>query len=302
MHYTLHQLLIFKKVCELRSVSKVAEEMHLSQPAISIQLKKLQDQFDIPLTEVIGRQLFVTDFGTKIKELSDDILERVDQIEQITYNHKGLISGGLKIASVSTGKYVIPYFLTSFVSGHPKVDIAVDVTNKNRVVDSLINNATDFALVSVLPDLSLDKIKLMDNVLQLIVGPAFYHIGNKINTKTLAELPLIVREKGSATRMAMENYLKKKNITNYKSLELTSNEAVKQAVLAGLGVSIMPLIGLRQQLKSDMLRCIQCPNLPVYTQWNLVWSKGKQFSPAAQAFVHHLKNNKEDIIEEYFLT
>jgi len=301
MHYTLHQLSIFTKVCELLSISKVAEAMHLSQPAISIQLKKLQEQFDIPLTEVIGRQLYVTDFGKEILEVSLDILDRVNLIEETTNKYKGLISGRLQIAAVSTGKYVIPYFLTSFASAHPQVDIAVDVTNKNLVVNSLSNNETDFALVSVMPDLSLDKIKLMDNVLQLVVGPQFYHLGAKIKSGELQELPLILREKGSATRMAMENYLTKKKITNYKSMVLTSNEAVKQAVMAGLGVSIMPLIGLRDQLKLDLLRCVQCPNLPIHTQWNLVWSKGKQFSPAANAFVEHLKKYKEDIIEESFL-
>ena len=301
MHYTLHQLVIFTKVCALRSISKVAEEMHLSQPAISIQLKKLQEQFDIPLTEVIGRQLYVTDFGNKIVALSHEILNRVNRIEETTNEYKGLISGRLHIAAVSTGKYVIPYFLTSFARAHHEVDITVDVTNKNMVVNSLTKNETDFALVSVLPDLSLDKIKLMDNVLQLIIGPEFYHLGDKINSKELAELPLILREKGSATRAAMEGYLKKKNISNYKSMELVSNEAVKQAVMAGLGVSIMPLIGLRQQLKLGLLRCVQCPNLPIQTQWNLVWSKGKQFSPAANAFVEHIKKHKEDIIEEYFL-
>jgi len=301
MHYTLHQLVIFTKVCALRSISKVAEEMHLSQPAISIQLKKLQEQFDIPLTEVIGRQLYVTDFGNKIVALSHEILNRVNRIEETANEYKGLISGRLHIAAVSTGKYVIPYFLTSFARAQPEVDITVDVTNKNMVVNSLTKNETDFALVSVLPDLSLDKIKLMDNVLQLIIGPEFYHLGDKINSKELAELPLILREKGSATRAAMEGYLKKKNISNYKSMELVSNEAVKQAVMAGLGVSIMPLIGLRQQLKLGLLRCVQCPNLPIQTQWNLVWSKGKQFSPAANAFVEHIKKHKEDIIEEYFL-
>lgn len=302
MHYTLHQLDIFTKVCDLRSISKVAEEMHLSQPAISIQLKKLQEQFDIPLTEIIGRQLFVTEFGEKIKEISHEILERTNRIEETTNEYKGLISGQLNIASVSTGKYVIPYFLNSFAKAHPQVGIVVDVTNKNLVVNSLSNNETDFALVSILPELSLEKIKLMDNVLQLIAGPSYYHLGNKISTKELSGLPLILREKGSATRAAMENYLRKKNITNYKSMELASNEAVKQAVMAGLGVSIMPMIGLRNQLKLDLLRCISCPSLPILTHWNLVWSKGKQFSPVAKAFVNHIKENKDHIIEEYFLT
>lgn len=301
MHYTLHQLTLFTKVCKLLSISKVAEEMHLSQPAISIQLKKLQEQFDIPLTEVIGRQLYVTDFGKRIEALSLEILERTDLIEETTNEYKGLISGKLHIASVSTGKYVIPYFLNSFSKAHPQVDIVVDVTNKNLVVNSLTENATDFALVSVLPDLSLERVKLMDNVLQLVCGPDYYHLGNKVTTKQLQDIPLIIREQGSATRSIMESFLKKKNITRYKSMELTSNEAVKQAVMAGLGISLMPLIGLRHQLKLDLVRTMQISGLPISTQWNLVWTKGKKFTPAANAFIKHIKNSKQAIIDDYFL-
>ncbi len=301
MHYTLHQLAIFTKVCELKSISKVAEEMHLSQPAISIQLKKLQEQFDIPLTEIIGRQLFVTDFGLRIEALSKEILDRASLIQETTNEYKGLISGKLKIASVSTGKYVIPYFLNTFSHAHPNVDIVVDVTNKNLVVNSLSENTTDFALVSVLPELSLEKIKLMDNVLQLVCGPEYYHLGEKITPKQLEGIPLIFREKGSATRTVMEAFLKKKNITRYKSMELTSNEAVKQAVMAGLGISLMPLIGLRHQLRLDLIRTLQFPSLPISTQWNLVWTKGKKFTPAANAFIEHIKTNKESIIDDFFL-
>ena len=301
MHYTLHQLSIFTKVCELKSISKVAEEMHLTQPAISIQLKKLQEQFDIPLTEIIGRQLYVTDFGRRIEAISLEILDRANLIQETTNEYKGLLSGRLEIASVSTGKYVIPYFLNSFAKAHPQVDIVVDVTNKNLVVESLVENTTDFALVSVLPDMALEKVKLMDNVLQLIVGPEYYHLGKKMTAKQMEDVTLIFREKGSATRAKMEAFLKKKNITKYKRMELTSNEAVKQAVMAGLGISLMPLIGLRHQLKLDLLRTIQFPSLPISTQWNLVWTKGKRFTPAANAFIKHIKEHKQQIIDEKFL-
>lgn len=300
MNYTLHQLSIFTKVCDFKSISKAAEAMHLTQPAISIQLKKLQDQFDIPLTEIIGRQLYVTEFGERIYSLSQEILERASLIEETTNEYKGLVSGKLNIASVSTGKYVIPYFLNSFAKAHPKVDIVVDVTNKNLVVNSLAENSTDFALVSVLPDMSLEKIKLMDNVMQLIGGKDYFHLDN-VTAKQLEDVTLIFREKGSATRTKMENFLKKKKITKFRSMELTSNEAVKQAVMAGLGISLMPLIGLNLQLNQDIVRTIQFPGLPISTQWNLVWTKGKRFSPAAKAFVEHIKEHKQEIIDEYFL-
>lgn len=301
MHYTLHQLEIFSKVCEFKSISKAAEAMHLTQPAISIQLKKLQQQFDVQLTEIIGRQLYVTEFGHRLLEITTEILERTNLIAQTTVDYKGLVSGKMKIASVSTGKYVIPFFLNSFSKAHPQVDIAVEVTNKNLVIQSLVENSTDFALVSVMPEMALHKVKLMDNELQFFCGQEYYHLGKKIAAKQLAEIPLILREKGSATRVAMEDFLKKKNITHYKSMELTSNEAVKQAVIAGLGISLMPMIGLRFELKQDALRPLQLSGLPISTQWNLVWSKGKQFTPAATAFLSHIKAHKQEVIDDFFM-
>ncbi|MTI20893.1 LysR family transcriptional regulator [Fulvivirga sp. RKSG066] len=300
MHYTLHQLKVFTKVVEYQSITKAAESLFLTQPAVSIQLKKLQEQFDIPLTEVIGRKLFVTDFGKQISALAEQLLEGAELINDTTNQYKGLLTGKLQIASVSTGKYVIPYFLTEFVNQHPNVDINVDVTNKQLVVESLANNSTDFALVSVLPELKLNKIELMENVLHLVCGRQYYDKINQFRVKNMNKYPWIFREKGSATRMAMEIYLEKHQITPVRKMELTSNEAVKQAVMAGLGVSIMPLIGLRHELELDYLRTVNLKQLPVKTSWNLVWSSGKSLSPAGEALIAHIEEHKEQVIKENF--
>ncbi len=131
MNYTLHQLKVFIKIVELRSVTRASEELHLSQPAVSIQLKKLQDQFEIPLTEVVGRQLYITNFGQRIAELGKNVLNEAEEIRFTTNAFKGLLTGELKISVVSTAKYVIPYFLEGFMSQHPEVDIKIDVS-KNR--------------------------------------------------------------------------------------------------------------------------------------------------------------------------
>ena len=119
MNYTLHQLRIFVKVCEYQSVTKASEALFLTQPAVSLQLKKLQDAFDIPLTEVIGRQLYVTDFGQQICDLAVEVLERLNLIEAAVDRFRGILTGNLKIASASTGKYVIPYFLSEFMQQQP---------------------------------------------------------------------------------------------------------------------------------------------------------------------------------------
>ena len=300
MHYTLHQLKVFTKVAEHQSITRAAEELHLTQPAVSIQLKKLQEQFDIPLTEVIGRQLYVTDFGKRIKELSQKLLEEAALINDTTNQYKGLLTGKVKISSVSTGKYVIPYFLTDFVKEHPNIDLNIDVTNKNLVVDSLAKNETDFALVSVLPDLALEAHSLMENKLYLVCGREYFKEIDKIKLSELHEYPWIFREQGSATRGAMESFLKKNDIVPQRTMKMVSNEAVKQAVAAGLGLSIMPVIGLRNELSLDLMRIIPIKALPIITNWNLVYTKGKNLSPVSQALIAHIEKYKKDVITRHF--
>lgn len=298
MHYTLHQLKIFLKVCEQKSITKAAEELFLTQPAISMQLKKLQEQFDVPLTEIIGRQLYVTDFGEKIAEVSKRILEEAETIDATIKQYKGLLAGKITISVVSTGKYVIPYFLSDFVNNHAGVDFSIDVTNKTKVLNSLVKNETDFALVSVLPkNLPIEKIELMDNKLYLVGKEK--PTEKKVSNKALQEMRFLFREEGSATRNAMENFLKTRDIKISK-LEMQSNEAIKQAVCAGLGYSIMPLIGMTEELKSGKIHIISCEGLPISTSWNLIYNKSKRLSPAALALLEHINKKKEHIIEKYF--
>ncbi len=301
MHYTLHQLRIFQKLSETQSITRAAEELHLTQPAVSIQLKKFQEQFELPLYEVIGRQVYITGFGQEIVKSCETILNETDAISNRVMAYKGHLTGQLTLSVVSTGKYVMPFFLSEFIAMHPGIDLIMDVTNKSKVVKSLKQNEVDFSLVSVIPDnLELLSIRLMQNTLYL-VGNASYTGTNKTkNLELMKNAPLIFREPGSATRQAMENFIERNDLPMKKSLELTSNEAVKQAVLAGLGVSIMPLIGIKNELKNGDLRLIPCKGLPVATDWNLVWLKGKQFSPVASAFVDFLEKNKESIIHEKF--
>ena len=276
MHYTLHQLKIFVKICEIQSITKASEELHLTQPAVSIQLKKLQDQFEIPLTEVVGRQLYVTEFGRRIEKLAIEILAKAEEIKTTTDEYKGFISGKIKISSASTGKYVIPYFLSDFMKEHPGVEISVDVTNKEKVIQSVQDNTTDFALVSTIPDnLSVEKISLMPNQLHLIGSSAYIKENKKISLKNLNNHRLIFRENGSATKAAMMQFLNKNQIQPSKTMELVSNEATKQAVRAGLGLSIMPLIGIRNEIKLGSMQIIKIKGLPITTTWYLITLKGK---------------------------
>jgi DNA-binding transcriptional LysR family regulator len=301
MNYTLHQLQVFLKITQNKSITKAAIELHLTQPAVSIQLRNFQDQFDVPLTEVIGRKLYVTDFGKEIAIAAEKILNEVHAINYKTMAFKGQLTGRLKISVVSTGKYVIPYFLSDFLKQNQGVELLLDVTNKTKVLKNLEKNEVDFSLVSVIPEtLQIEKIELMPNTLYLVAN-IDQQIGNGIQDKKIIEnLPIIYREQGSGTRYIMEKFIEHNQLTVSKKMVLTSNEAVKQAVLAGLGCSIMPIIGIKNELNNGSLQIIPVKGLPIQSNWNLIWLKGKKFSPVAKAFIQFIEQEKTRIIEQKF--
>jgi DNA-binding transcriptional LysR family regulator len=301
MNFTLHQLQVFLKITQTKSITKAATELFLTQPAVSIQLKNFQNQFEIPLTEVIGRQLFVTDFGKEIATAAQNILNEVYAINYKTLAYKGLLSGKLTISVVSTGKYVMPFFLSDFLKKYSGIDLDMDVTNKTKVMQSLENNDVDFAFISVLPDnFNLNSEPILENKLFLIgnkeaVLPPYENI-----SELFQNIPMIFREKGSATRLLVEEFFESNSISVDIKLQLSTNEAVKHAVIAGLGFSIMPLIGLKNELENGEIKIIPLENFPITTTWRLVWLKNKQLSPVATAFLDYVENEKSQIIERYF--
>lgn len=301
MNYTLHQLQVFVKISQTLSITRAAEALHLTQPAVSIQLKNFQDQFDSPLTEVISRRVYLTDFGWEIARAAQKVLQETQAINDRTLAHKGLLYGKLTLSVVSTGKYVMPYFLSGFMSQHEGIELSIDVTNRQQVIDSLAKNEVDFSLVSILPrHLAVDHLDLLPNKLYL-AGHNPPDASVPISEPALLEqLPLIYREAGSGTRSTMEKFIADHGLVVTKRLELTSSEAIKQAVVSGLGYSVMPLIGLKNELLNKDLHLIPVRGLPLETTWMLIWHKGKQFSPVAQAYLTYLRTHHESIRRECF--
>ena len=301
MNYTLHQLRIFYTVVQKESITKAAEMLHLTQPAVSIQLKKFLEQFDIPLLEIINRRIYITEAGEEVADAAERILAEADAITSSTSASKHALVGKLKLSIVSTGKYVAPYFLADFLKNQKGVRLFMDVTNKSQVLTSLEKNEVDFSLVSVLPEtLAIEKVELMPNKL-FLVGVPEKQYGIKVFDKSIfAEIPLIYREKGSGTRHVMEQYIKKNRLPVSMKMELTSNEAVKQAVIAGLGNSIMPVIGLKNELLNKELQIIRVKGFPIQSNWFLIWLRGKKLSAVAQAYLDYLKNEKQRIVKERF--
>lgn len=301
MNYTLHQLKIFWTVSQTLSITKAAEELHLTQPAVSIQLKNFQDQFDFPLIEQLNKRLFLTDFGQQIAASAEKILQEVQDINFKMHAQNDQLVGKLKIAVVSTGIYVAPYFLADFLQQNQGVQLTMEVTNKAQVLASMEMNEVDFALVSVLPDrLNVSYLELIPNKL-FLVGNNDRRFGKKIYDKKIFEdLQLIYRERGSGTRLVMEKFILENKLPVKKKMELTSNEAVKQAVIAGLGYSIMPIIGIKNELEQKHLQIIPIKGFPIQSKWYLIWLSGKKLAPVASALHQFLERNKEQVVREKF--
>lgn len=301
MNFTLHQLKVFTTIVENSSITKAAIELNMTQPAASIQLKNFQDQFDIPLSEVIGRQFYVTDFGKEIYQIAYEILNKTEEIQYKTEAFKGLLSGKLKISVVSTGNYVMPFFLNGFLKQHPNVELVMDVSNKTQVIRDLEQNQVDFSLVTVLPShLELKEQSIMENSLVLVASKESKLDHKKESESIFNSTPLIYREEGSGTRYTMQQFFRKEKISPKIKLELTSNEAIKQAVIADIGVSIVSLLSIKNELLQNELKIIPAKGLPLKSEWKLIYLKKKKLSPVAKAFLKYVASEKEAVYNNYF--
>jgi DNA-binding transcriptional LysR family regulator len=301
MNYTLNQLQIFLKVTQKESVTKASEELHLSQPAVSIQLKNFQNQFDIPLTEVIGRKIFITDFGKEVALAAEKIINEINTLNYKKLAYKGKLTGKLNISIVSTAKYVMPYFLAEFLKMYPGIELQMHVTNKSGVLESLEKNEVDFALVSVIPDtIQTNFVELLKNKLYVVDSSDKMYKKQLYSSSFFEKIPLIYREIGSGTRLVMEKYINQHNLPVSKKMELSSNEAVKQAVIAGLGASIMPIIGLKNEIQNKELQIIPVKGFPIESNWNIIWLKDKKLSAVADSYLKFIKQEKNRITKEKF--
>lgn len=293
MKYTLHQLEIFVRLSRTLSVTQTAEELNLSQPAVSIQLKNFQSNFAIPLTEVVHKRLYLTEFGKSVAQKAEEVLRSTEGVNQCLAVYQGEITGNLRISTVSTGKYIAPYLLAPYVKSHPSVEVSLNVSNKAQVLDELTNNAIDIALISLKPDLRLEEYAFMENEF-VLVGQKPPTSGDIWSPDRLGTVPILFREPGSATRQMMERYLQQHGIVVKRSLELTSNEAIKQSVMAGLGYSIMPKVSILSDLELGRLYIQPVRGLPIRSQWSFVWPEGKKLSPQARAFLENIQENSHE--------
>ncbi len=283
---TLRQFRVFEAVARHLSFSRAAEELHLSQPAVSMQVRGIETILGMRLTEQLGKKIFLTEAGREVLHASQAITARLDDLQANLAQLQSIDSGQLNLAATSTVNVVATNILARFRGRHPGVSVHLDVSNRAAVLDQLVGNRIDLAIMGQVPDgLGLDAIRFMDNPLVVIAPPDHPLVGQKnISMASLATESFLVREAGSGTRGAMERFFAARGLEIRSSMEMSSNEAIKQAVQAGLGLGILSLQTLEMELALKRLAVLEVEGFPIMRHWYVVHRADKRLSPVAQAF------------------
>lgn len=290
MNLTLRQLRIFDAVARHLSYSRAAEALHLTQPAVSMQIKQLEDNVGLALFEQLGKKIYLTEPGREFQRHCQTILQQLQEAETMFADFKGM-SGKLTICVASTASYFTPHLLAEFCKHHPKAQVSLKVTNREMLLQHLAANDMDMAIMGRPPEgLELDATPFMENRLVIIAPPDHSLAGaHNIPLSRLAEETFLVREQGSGTRIAMERFFAEKGIHLTIGTEMSTNEAIKQAVQAGMGLGILSLHTLSLELESGRLVVLDVQHFPIQRNWYVVHRKGKRLSVVAQAFKDYLR-------------
>ncbi len=290
MNVTFRQLRLFLALAETGSVSAAAKVMHVTQPTASMQLKEMTLSLGVPLYEVIGKKIYLTDVGKELAVTARAVAQTWDAFEQNVDAAKGLARGKLRVAVVSTAKYFMPHLIGSFCTKHPAIDVSLEILNRDGVVHRLRENLDDLYIMSMPPkDMDLGDEAFMPNPIVLIAANADpLAKRTQVPLNELAQRRFIVREKGSGTRMAADQFFRKMKFRPDVRLELGSNEAVKESVAGGLGLGVVSRHALHGHKKENGVSVIDIEGFPVSSAWHIVHPASKKLSPLAQAFKKHM--------------
>jgi len=294
---TLHQLKVFEAVARHNSFTRAAEELFLTQPTVSMQVKQLAKAVGLPLFEQIGKRLFLTDAGREMLATCQEIFEQLSQFESAVADLKGLKQGYLRLAVITTAKYVIPRLLGPFCQLYPGIDVSLKVMNHESVLERLTNNRDDLYIMTQLPeDLDVSSHPFLENPL-VVLAPHNHPLAQEKNIplKRLAEEPFIMREPGSGTRKAVKTLFEAHGVTVKVKLDLGSNEAIKQAIAGGLGISVLSRHTLALEGTTSQLIILDVENFPIQRHWYVVYPTGKQLSVIARTFFDYLLNEGKEV-------
>jgi LysR family transcriptional regulator, low CO2-responsive transcriptional regulator len=290
LHLTLRQLRVFESVARHLSFSRAAAELHLTQPAVSMQIKQLEGNVNLPLFEQVGKRIYLTEAGHELYQYSRSISQQLADMEVALDELNGLERGKLNISVVSTANYFAPNLLAKFCQRYSGITVSLNVSNRETVLKQLADNLTDLAIMGQPPkELDMVSESFMENPLVIIAPPnhPLCHV-SQIPVKRLAKEIFLVREPGSGTRSAMERFFAKHKITINRGMETDTTEAIKQAVQAGMGLGIMSIHTAELELATSRLNVLDVQGFPIIRYWHIVNRKNKRLSGVAQAFKEFL--------------
>ncbi len=289
-HISMRQLEIFAAVARLESFTSAAKELHLSQPTVSMQVAKLAGTLGLELLEPVGRGVRLTAQGRRVHEAATDILSRVEGLSELAQELRGEVSGDLRIATVTSATYFLPHILGDFLHRYPQVEPFLSVTNRAQVIERLRTGADDIIIMGRAPqELDVVAHPFLDNPL-VVVAPPDHPLKEKrgIPLKRLAQGRFLMRERGSGTRLAVESLFAEHGLSVRPTMELGSAEAIKQAVLAGLGMSVLPRQTVEREAETGALGILDVEHFPLMRQWFAVHLKRRRLSLVARKFLEYL--------------
>lgn len=297
MRMTLRQLQVFRAVCDSRSYSRAAEEMALTQPAVSLQIRQLEELVGQPLFEYVGKKLYLTEAAEALKRASADIFGRLESLDMQLSDLQGSLQGQLNLAVESSAKYFVPHLFAAFKRQHPDVSLHLAVVNRAQVIKRLADNRDDLVIMSLVPqDMALEFLPFLNNPI-IAVAPPNHPLcsARELTLKDLEPYPLLIREPGSGTRKACEEYFQQKRAHFAQTLEVASLDAQRECVVAGLGLALLPRHAVSLELATGLLRELPVEELPLYRSWCVVHARGKRLSPVAQAFLAFIRAERAQI-------
>jgi DNA-binding transcriptional LysR family regulator len=290
---SLRQIQVFEAVYRLQSFSKAGEYLGMTQPAVSSQIRQLEQATGAQLFEYIGRKLYCTASGERVAQAVSTMFSELTSLQHDIKTLEGVIAGELRLVAVNTAQYFIPYLLKPFLSLHPDIHINLKVVNRATALEGLNNNTEGLVIMGLVPhDKPLNSLPFLDNEL-VAVAPAGHPICtvDKPELKDFFDCNLLLREPGSGSKLAIERFCNEQKISLQPGIELGSNETLKHAVMAGLGVAILPRLSILSELATGALNIIELPGLPLKRSWCLVYPSAKQPTPTMKAFIDFIQQN-----------
>ncbi len=298
---TFRQLQVFQAVYLNRSYSKAGAQLGLTQPAVSSQIRQLEETLGLPLFEYVGRRLFVTSAGETLVKHAEQIFGELEHLQSDINRQRGVVAGELRLVAVSTAQYVVPYLLRAFLNLHPDVKTSVSVVNRATALQRLEENKDDLVIMGMVPDdKPLVALPFLNNELIPVVPPGHPLLQNPSpKTQDFLNSELLLREPGSGSRLALEHHCQLHRLRLHSAMELGSNAAVKHAVMAGLGVAVLPRLSVMSELRLGALEILKLPGFPLNRSWCLVYPQAKYPTPTMRAFVEYVQQNLKQL-EDFF--